>query len=206
MTRWCRFQSAISSYSGGRPPVRAQAPRHHKVVEIGWCSAEHCHSRGMPDGRKTAQCNYREPAKEGRPWPALRPLGKGKQPPIGDTLDPAGSGGTRARDLRRTAIDGRLQSYRLRSRWLCCDVAGQRLRLRRALEPVSRPGIYDARTQGRLYRGLTDESGPVRAEGKLVSLGRCVAFAEARLVDSAGRLCASATSTLLVFDIDRPIA
>lgn len=52
------------------------------------------------------------------------------------------------------------------------------------------------------HRGLTDESGPVRAEGKVISLGRRVAFAEATLVDSSGRLCASATSTLLVFDIN----
>jgi uncharacterized protein (TIGR00369 family) len=52
------------------------------------------------------------------------------------------------------------------------------------------------------HRALSEKSGPVRAEGKLVSLGRRVAFSEARLVDSEGRLCASATSTLLVFAID----
>jgi uncharacterized protein (TIGR00369 family) len=49
------------------------------------------------------------------------------------------------------------------------------------------------------HRALTDASGPVRAEGKVVSLGRRVGFAEARLLDAEGRLCASATSTLLVF-------
>ncbi|PDS48510.1 thioesterase [Rhizobium anhuiense] len=54
------------------------------------------------------------------------------------------------------------------------------------------------------HRPLSEKSGPVRAEGKLVSLGRRVAFSEARLVDSQGRLCASATSTLLVFSIDPP--
>jgi uncharacterized protein (TIGR00369 family) len=48
-------------------------------------------------------------------------------------------------------------------------------------------------------RGLTEESGPVRAEGKLLSLGRRVGFSEGRLVDVQGRLCATATSTLLVF-------
>ncbi|MHA6641053.1 PaaI family thioesterase [Mesorhizobium sp. A623] len=52
------------------------------------------------------------------------------------------------------------------------------------------------------HRALSEASGPVRAEGKLVSLGRRVAFSEARLVDSEGRLCASATSTPLVFPID----
>lgn len=53
------------------------------------------------------------------------------------------------------------------------------------------------------HRALSDDSGPVRAEGTVLSMGRRVAFAEAKLVDAAGRLCASATSTLLVFDIDR---
>jgi len=42
--------------------------------------------------------------------------------------------------------------------------------------------------------------GPVRAEGKIVSIGKRVAFAEARITDEAGRLYASATSTLLVFE------
>ena len=50
------------------------------------------------------------------------------------------------------------------------------------------------------HRGISDATGPVRAEGVVVSLGRRVAFAEARLTDGTGRLLASATSTLLVFD------
>jgi uncharacterized protein (TIGR00369 family) len=50
------------------------------------------------------------------------------------------------------------------------------------------------------HRALTRESGPVRAEGTVISLGRRAAFAEGKLVDAQGRLCASATSTLLVFD------
>lgn len=56
------------------------------------------------------------------------------------------------------------------------------------------------------HRALSDKSGPVRAEGKLVSLGRRVAFSEARLVNSDGRLCASATSTLLVFPLNPDVA
>jgi acyl-coenzyme A thioesterase PaaI-like protein len=40
----------------------------------------------------------------------------------------------------------------------------------------------------------------VRAEGVLLSFGRRVAFAEAKLTDTHGKLYASATSTLLVFD------
>jgi uncharacterized protein (TIGR00369 family) len=50
------------------------------------------------------------------------------------------------------------------------------------------------------HRALTSATGPVRAEGKVVSIGRRVAFAEGRITDAAGRLYASATSTLLVFD------
>lgn len=51
-------------------------------------------------------------------------------------------------------------------------------------------------------RGLTADSGTVRAVGRVTSLGRRVAFAEATLHDGAGRLCATATSTLLVFDVE----
>lgn len=50
------------------------------------------------------------------------------------------------------------------------------------------------------HRPLSDKSGRVRAEGLVLSFGRRAAFAEAKLTDAAGRLCASATSTLLVFD------
>lgn len=48
-------------------------------------------------------------------------------------------------------------------------------------------------------RGLTRDTGPVRAEGIALSVGRRVAFSEGKLFDGAGRLCASASSTLLVF-------
>ena len=48
------------------------------------------------------------------------------------------------------------------------------------------------------HRPMTSATGRVRAEGKVVSIGRRVAFAEATLTDADGRLLASATSTLLV--------
>jgi uncharacterized protein (TIGR00369 family) len=48
------------------------------------------------------------------------------------------------------------------------------------------------------HKALTAETGTVRAEGVVVSLGKRAAFAEARLTDAAGRLYASATSTLLI--------
>jgi uncharacterized protein (TIGR00369 family) len=50
------------------------------------------------------------------------------------------------------------------------------------------------------HRAMTDTTGPVRAEGKVVTIGRRAAFAEATLKGQDGRLYASATSTLLVFD------
>lgn len=52
-------------------------------------------------------------------------------------------------------------------------------------------------------RGLSKNSGTVRAVGRVTSSGRRVAFAEATLHDGAGQLCATATSTLLVFDIEQ---
>jgi uncharacterized protein (TIGR00369 family) len=47
-------------------------------------------------------------------------------------------------------------------------------------------------------RGMTVETGVVRAEGIVISMGRRVAFAEAKLTDATGRILATATSTLLV--------
>lgn len=47
-------------------------------------------------------------------------------------------------------------------------------------------------------RALTEDSGVVRGEGRVISMGRRVAFAEATLHDGNGRLCATATSTLLL--------
>ncbi|MGN6818347.1 MAG: PaaI family thioesterase [Sphingomonas sp.] len=47
-------------------------------------------------------------------------------------------------------------------------------------------------------RGMTDRTGPIRAEGRIVNMGRRVAFAEADIRDADGRLMATATSTLLV--------
>ena len=48
------------------------------------------------------------------------------------------------------------------------------------------------------HRPMTAETGPVRAEGRVLSRGRRVAFAEATLKDAAGRLLGSATSTLMI--------
>ena len=50
------------------------------------------------------------------------------------------------------------------------------------------------------HRPLTKDTGPVRAEGRVIQAGRRAAFAEGRLTDRQGRLYATATSTLLVFE------
>ena len=50
------------------------------------------------------------------------------------------------------------------------------------------------------HKAMTERTGPVRAEGRVVTLGRRAGFAEATLKDANGVLYASATSTLLVFD------
>ena len=48
------------------------------------------------------------------------------------------------------------------------------------------------------HKALTDQTGKVRAEGRVLSMGKRVAFAEGKLVDANGTLYATATSTLLV--------
>jgi uncharacterized protein (TIGR00369 family) len=50
------------------------------------------------------------------------------------------------------------------------------------------------------HKAMTDKTGPVRAEGRVMTIGRRAAFAEATIKDASGKLYASATSTLLVFD------
>jgi uncharacterized protein (TIGR00369 family) len=50
------------------------------------------------------------------------------------------------------------------------------------------------------HRAMTEATGPVRAEGRVIQAGRRAAFAEATLKGLDGKLYASATSTLLVFD------
>lgn len=53
------------------------------------------------------------------------------------------------------------------------------------------------------HKTITDSTGPLRAEGRVVSSGRRVAFSEGRLVDAGGKLYASATSTLLIMENER---
>jgi uncharacterized protein (TIGR00369 family) len=50
------------------------------------------------------------------------------------------------------------------------------------------------------HQPITKDTGLLRAEGRVLSFGRRAAFAEGKLTDASGKLYASATSTLLVFD------
>lgn len=50
-------------------------------------------------------------------------------------------------------------------------------------------------------RAMTDRTGPVRAEGKVVNVGSRIATSEGRLTDSSGKLLAHGTTTCLVFPI-----
>ena len=50
-----------------------------------------------------------------------------------------------------------------------------------------------------LVRGMSSSTGRVRAEGKVLQVGRRVATAEGRLVDAAGKLLAHGTTTCMVF-------
>jgi uncharacterized protein (TIGR00369 family) len=49
-----------------------------------------------------------------------------------------------------------------------------------------------------LVRAITAETGPVRAEGRVIHRGKTVATSEADLRDGAGKLLAHATSTCLI--------
>jgi uncharacterized protein (TIGR00369 family) len=50
-----------------------------------------------------------------------------------------------------------------------------------------------------LIRAMTDKTGPVRAEGKVIQVGKQVGTAEGRIVDVNGKVYAHATTTCLVF-------
>ena len=50
-----------------------------------------------------------------------------------------------------------------------------------------------------LVRALTDDVGPVEAEGRIVHRGRSTATAEGHLRDGAGKLFAHATTTCMIF-------
>jgi uncharacterized protein (TIGR00369 family) len=52
-----------------------------------------------------------------------------------------------------------------------------------------------------LVRAITPETGPIRAEGVVLSRGRRVGTAEGRITDGQGRLLAHGTTTCLIFQV-----
>jgi uncharacterized protein (TIGR00369 family) len=50
-------------------------------------------------------------------------------------------------------------------------------------------------------RPVTPETGPIRAEGTVISRGRRVGTAEGRVIDRDGRLLVLGTTTCLIFDM-----
>jgi uncharacterized protein (TIGR00369 family) len=52
-------------------------------------------------------------------------------------------------------------------------------------------------------RGMSETSGVVRTEGRMLNAGSRVVTAEARITDAKGRLLAHATTTCLVFEIPK---
>jgi uncharacterized protein (TIGR00369 family) len=51
-----------------------------------------------------------------------------------------------------------------------------------------------------LLRAITPDTGPIKAEGTVMSRGRRVGTAEGRVTDSKGRLLAHGTTTCLIFE------
>jgi uncharacterized protein (TIGR00369 family) len=52
-----------------------------------------------------------------------------------------------------------------------------------------------------MVRAITADTGPVRAEGRVIHPGRKAATAEGRIIDGKGRVLAHGTTTCLVFQL-----
>ena len=50
-------------------------------------------------------------------------------------------------------------------------------------------------------RPVMPDTGPLRAEGKVINAGRTIATSEGRLVDASGKLYAHGTETCLIFPL-----
>lgn len=61
-------------------------------------------------------------------------------------------------------------------------------------------GYTTVETKGNFARAITLQSGRVRAEATVVARGRQIITAEGRLLDTAGRVLAHGTSTLMVLN------
>ena len=59
-------------------------------------------------------------------------------------------------------------------------------------------GYTSVETKANFTRPIRQDTGRVRAEGRVVNRGRQIMTAEARILDAEGRLLAHGTSTLMV--------
>ncbi|MFC4822622.1 PaaI family thioesterase [Dokdonella ginsengisoli] len=128
-------------------------------------------------------------------------IAMGGRPPIGETLDfvlvEAGEGfaafeSTPSIDLYNPigTVHGGYAATLLDS--ACGCAAHSRLSPTQAYTTLELKVAY--------HKPITRDTGRLRAEGRVLSFGRRAAFAEAALRDGEGKLYASATSTLLVFE------
>ncbi|MBK9243452.1 MAG: PaaI family thioesterase [Burkholderiales bacterium] len=71
-----------------------------------------------------------------------------------------------------------------------------------AVHTLVEPGAAYTTLEFKIHcvRPLTESTGPVRAEGKVVAAGRRTATAEGRLVDAEGRLYSHGTTTCLFLE------
>lgn len=65
-------------------------------------------------------------------------------------------------------------------------------------------GVTTIETKGNFSRPITKDTGYVRAEGRVIAPGRRIISAEARVLDSAGRILAHGTATIMVLGGDGP--
>jgi uncharacterized protein (TIGR00369 family) len=63
-------------------------------------------------------------------------------------------------------------------------------------------GSTTVETKANFSRPITKDTGRVRVEGRVVSRGRRIISAEARVLDSAGRILAHGTATIMVLGAD----
>jgi uncharacterized protein (TIGR00369 family) len=66
---------------------------------------------------------------------------------------------------------------------------------------VGGQGYTTAELKINFVRPIYDKSGPWRAEGKVIHVGRQIATAEGKLVDESGKLYAHGTTTCLIFSM-----
>lgn len=64
-------------------------------------------------------------------------------------------------------------------------------------------GFTTIETKANFSRPITSDTGPVRVEGKVVSRGRQIISAEAKVINQEGKVLAHGTSTLMVVSAPR---